>query len=472
MTTPVILWLRQDLRLADQPALVAAAGEGRVVPVYILDDETPGDRRMGAASRWWLHHSLAALSEAFAEHGVRLILRGGRASAELAKLAAELGTNRVHALRHYEPWWKTAESEVALTLDLQLHDGNFLGPPDRVRTATGGRYRIFTPWWTALKQQMPPAKPLAIPDLHPDAPPRHPDESRDPWDPQVSRSRDHRIVDPGVRRDDEIWSDSLADWNLLPTNPDWATGFSNWTPGEAGARAALRDFLPAIPRYDHDRNYPAIPGTSRLSPHLHFGEISPATVWWQCAAHARAAAEPYLRQIGWRDFANNVIDMFPDYGDHNGRAAFDAFPWHDDEPGFVAWTQGRTGYPLVDAGMRELWSTGWMHNRVRMIAASFLVKHLLVDWRRGERWFWDTLVDADYAANAQNWQWTAGSGIDSAPFYRIMAPLAQADKFEAAAYIRRWVPEVDTSAYPEPLIGHRAARERALDAFRTINASS
>lgn len=319
-------------------------------------------------------------------------------------------------------------------------------------SATGGRYRIFTPWWRALKEQMPPARPLGIPAFA-----GLPDAAQG------------------------LASDRLDSWNLLPVRPNWATGFDVWTPGEAGARGALDDFLPLLSRYDRDRNLPSLAGSSRLSPHLHFGEISPAAIWYKCASAARAEAEPYLREIGWRDFANNAIDMFPDYGARNGRAQFDAFPWRDDEAGFRAWTMGRTGYPIVDAGMRELWATGWMHNRVRMIAASFLIKHLLIDWRRGERWFWDTLVDADYANNAQNWQWSAGSGVDSQPWYRIMAPLAQSAKFDAGDYIRAWVPELASirseaihdphgaglapRGYPQPIIGHRAARERALAAL-------
>ncbi len=458
MTAVSILWLRQDLRLVDQRALVAAVGEGAVVPVYILDDETmAADRRMGGASRWWLHHSLAALAKALEAKGARLILRKGRSADEIAKLAADLGTRRVHALRHYEPWWKTAEAEVARSLDLVLHDGVTLVRPETVRNGTGGRYRIFTPWWNALKVQMPPAKPLPAPDAIP-APSAWPT------------------------------SDSLDDWGLLPTKPNWATGFeAEWTPGEDGARERLRDFLPMIAAYGKDRDLPSVEGSSRLSPHLHFGEISPASVWWHCVGHAHAVAEPYLREIGWRDFGIGVIDQYPDYHQRNGRAQFDAFPWTGDDEAdrlFEAWAKGRTGYPIVDAGMRQLWGSGWMHNRVRMIVASFLIKHLMVDWRRGEAWFWDTLVDADLDRNAQNWQWVAGTGLDSAPWYRIMAPITQSEKFDAGSYIRQWVPELAhirgetihdphthgtaPAGYPEPLVGHRFARERALAAGKGL----
>jgi deoxyribodipyrimidine photo-lyase len=280
-----------------------------------------------------------------------------------------------------------------------------------------------------------------------------------------------------------VASDAIADWALLPTRPDWAQGFDIWTPGEAGAREALLDFLPKLEAYDMARNMPSTEATSRLSPHLHFGEISPATLWHHAAKKARGAAEPWLREVAWRDFSANVIDILPGYGVRNGRDAYDHFRWRTGpaaDRDFLAWTRGLTGYPLVDAGMRELWATGFIHNRVRMVVASFLVKHLLIDWRRGERWFWDTLVDADYGNNSVNWQWIAGTGIDSNPFGRIMAPLLQSRKFDAGDYIRRWVKELAEigddaihdpheaglapAGYPPPLIGHREARARALEA--------
>nr|WP_089218931.1 deoxyribodipyrimidine photo-lyase [Sphingomonas laterariae] len=458
MDAPVLLWFRQDLRLEDQRALAAAVGEGPVIPVYVLDDVAPGDWAIGAAQRWWLHHSLAALDAALRAHGVPLILRRGDAVDELSRLARETGATRIHAIRHYEPWWQLAESELGRRIDLVLHDGGTLAPPDGVRTGGGGRYRMFTPFWRALKQQMPPERPVPAPGA----------------------------IRPPARLPK---GERLADWDLLPTAPDWAAGFADqWTPGEAGARQAFRQFLPRLDGYDDSRNLPARPGTSRLSPHLHFGEISPATTWHHAARQAQAAAEPFLRQLGWRDFTANIVDQMPRYGRRAGREGWDDFPWRADEAGqadFVAWTRGTTGYPIVDAGMRELWATGWMHNRVRMIAASFLTKHLLIDWRRGERWFWDTLVDADYGNNAVNWQWVAGTGFDSNPFGRIMAPVLQSEKFDAAAYIRRWVPELRDvpepwihdpqeagcapAAYPAKRIGHREGRERALAAMAAFS---
>ena len=447
-----IVWFRQDLRLSDQAALATAVHEGAVIPIYVLDDQMPGDWRIGGAQRWWLHHSLAALAAALERRGSQLILRKGRSYEVLAGLAREVGTRRIHALHHYEPWWKDAESAVAKDHELCLHDGNYLTPPDHILSGSGSRYRIFTPWWRALKAQMPPQEPGRAPA---------------------------QIAAPSK------WpaSDTLSDWDLLPTRPNWADQFGYyWQPGEDGARAALDRFLPALDEYDEARNLPSQDGSSRLSPHLHFGEISPATIWHRCAARAHAKAEPYLREVSWRDFGANVIDQFPDYAQRNGRDGF-AVRWRvgsSADADFEAWTQGRTGYPIVDAGMRQLWAIGWMHNRVRMIAASFLTKHLLIDWRRGERWFWDTLVDADYGNNSQNWQWVSGSGVDSSPFGRIMAPLSQSAKFDASDYIRRWVPELAglddklvhdphaagcaPSDYPEPLIGHGAARVRALAA--------
>jgi deoxyribodipyrimidine photo-lyase len=456
MTSLSLLWLRQDLRLADQPALVAAVAEGEVIPVYILDDQSPGERKMGGASRWWLHHSLEALDASLRALGSRLILRRGDAQSVLTALSQETGAKRVHSLRHFEPWWQRVENELAQAVDLVLHDGNQLAPPEAVLTGGGGRYKVFTPWWRALVAQMPPRKPLPVPE---------------------------RITAP------ENWpeSDPLEIWGLLPTKPNWATGFADWTPGEEGARAAFRAFLPKISEYDAERNLPAKPAISRLSPHLHFGEISPPTLWHHASKAAGAKAEPFLREVGWRDYATNLIDQFPDYPIQNGRVQFDVLPWRsgpEADADFAAWSKGRTGYPIVDAGMRELWATGFMHNRVRMIAASFLIKHLLIDWRRGERWFWDTLCDADYAANASNWQWVAGTGVDAPLFSRIMAPLSQSEKFDAGDYIRRWVPELAglsdpyvhdpdefgqrPRAYPAKIIGHREARDRALSAQQAM----
>jgi deoxyribodipyrimidine photo-lyase len=442
---PGIVWLRQDLRVSDQRALAAALAEGPVLPVYVLDDDGPGGFAIGGAQRWWLHHSLAALAASLAKRGSRLILRRGRSAEVLADLLRETGAHRIHALHHYEPWHRAAEAQTAGIAELVLHHGNQLAPPAMVLNGAGQRYRVFTPWYAALRAMMPPAPPLPAPETIP-APAS--------W--------------PG--------SDDLDDWRLLPRDPDWSNGFAFLDQG-------INDYARAL-------YFPAAPGTSRLSPHLHFGEISPATVWH--AAEGRGAgAAAFLRELGWRDYGTNLVDQFPDYATRNGRPVFDRFGWREGpeaEADFRAWTRGRTGYPVVDAGMRELWQTGWMHNRVRMIAASFLIKHLLIDWRRGERWFRDTLLDADLGANASNWQYVAGSGVDAPVFSRIMAPYIQSEKFAMADYVRRFVPELTTqsdraihamhlggdrpAAYPQVLIGHEAARARALAAWEAARETS
>jgi deoxyribodipyrimidine photo-lyase len=454
MNNPSIVWLRRDLRLADQAALVAACAGGPLLPVYVLDDETAAHRAMGGASRWWLHHSLVALDTALRAKGSRLILRRGRSEDVLAALAAETGATEVHALHHYEPWWRNAERAVAKRLTVRLYHGNYLAPPGTVLSGSGTPYKIYTPFWRTLNERMPPSAPLAEPAVIP-AP--------------------------------ENWpaSDALASWNLLPTKPDWATGFAEWQPGEGGALDRLEDFAARAARYQDRRNLPSVEGTSRLSPHLAFGEISPATIWHR-TAQLGGSTGTFLGELGWRDYAQNVILQLPDYGARNAKAEFDGLPWRtglEAEADLAAWQQGCTGYPIVDAGMRQLWATGWMHNRVRMIVASFLIKHLLIDWRRGEQWFWDTLLDADYGQNAVNWQWSAGTGVDANMFVRIMAPLTQSPKFNAADYIREWVPELahlpetalhdpplPVRGYPAKVIGHAEGRARALAAWAELKA--
>lgn len=458
MTGPVIVWFRRDLRLTDQPALAAAIESGApVIPVFILDDETPKHRKMGGASRWWLHHSLTSLDADLRKLGSSVVLRRGKSDEVLAVLAKQTGVSAIHCIRHYEPWWRNAEKAVAKAVpegcEFVCHDGNYLLPPGSVTTGSGGQYKIYTPFMRALWHHMPPHEPLPAPI---------------------------RIAAP------DTWpeSEKLSDWNLLPTKPDWAAGMKEmWSPGEAGAKARLNDFTDKARYYDEKRNLPSVAGSSFLSPHLHFGEISPATCW-HATMKAGGSADVFLKELVWRDYAQNVICQFPEYGSKNARDAFDKLPWRTGEDAHAdlkAWQKGQTGYPIVDAGMRQLWTTGWMHNRVRMIAASFLIKHLLIDWREGERWFWDTLVDADYGSNSVNWQWTAGTGVDSNMFVRIMAPLSQSEKFDAARYIREWVPEladlqgpyihdpeehgVRPKNYPRKIIGHRAARERALAAY-------
>ena len=458
MTKPQIVWLRRDLRMADQPALYHAAQAGPVIPVYVLDDDAAGSHAYGGASRWWLHHSLERLSRSLGARNCRLVLRQGDAAEELTKLAKETGAEAIHAIRHYEPWWRKAQGALAKTLDLKLYDGNYLLAPGVVTTGSGTPYKIYTPFSKATLEHMPPRDALPEPETL-----SHP----------------------------EIWpeSDTLEEWNLLPTRPDWSGGIDTfWNVGEAAAHKRLAEWEDDVSDYDDVRNIPSQDGSSRLSPSLHFGEISPVQVWHALKGRGGKGWKVYAKELIWRDYAQNVICQFPAYPKRSYRAEFGKLEWRDPESDdqaaadLEAWQKGRTGYPIVDAGMRQLWQTGWMHNRVRMIAASFLIKHLLIDWRYGEQWFWDTLVDADYAQNGTNWQWVAGTGVDSNMFVRIMAPLSQSEKFDAAAYIREYIPELaDLDApyihdpeehgclpgdYPAKIIGHREARERALEAYR------
>jgi deoxyribodipyrimidine photo-lyase len=455
-----ILWFRQDLRLADQAALRAAVAAGPVIPIYILDDAAPGAWAMGGASRWWLHHSLARLDADLRKLGSALLLRSGDAVAILQKLAAETGAVAIHAIGHYEPWARRQESALAKTGLLRLHGSVALHDPARMVTGGGTPFKVFTPFWRAMQNFLPPALPQLAPK---------------------------KIAAPASMPA----SDRLESWKLLPAKPNWAAGFeTHWEPGESGAMHKLKSFAPRAAGYGEARNAVAEDGTSLLSPHLHFGELSPAQAY-HGVAHG---AEPYLRQLGWRDFSFNLLLMSPDFADVNWKRAFDAFPWARDDIAYQAWCKGQTGYPIVDAAMNQLWQTGWMHNRARMIVASFLIKDLMIDWRSGERWFWDTLLDADLANNAAGWQWTAGSGADASPYYRIFNPITQGQKFDPdGAYVRRWLPRLAKlptdvlhapwearpielfdagitlgKDYPLPMVNHAAARERALAAYKQL----
>jgi deoxyribodipyrimidine photo-lyase len=414
-----IVWFRHDLRKRDNAALSAAAAKGNVVPIFILDEESPtSPRRAGAASRWWLHHSLGALR---ADLGQLHLFRGDP-NEVLPVLIKAVRASAVYWNRCYDPRAIARDSVLKASLqklgvEVRSFPGNLLHEPWELATSSGGPFKVYTPYWRALV-----AKPVARPIPQP------------------------KIEIGGSAR----WGDRLEDWELLPRDPDWAAGWTRlWSPGESGALARFDQFLDeALVGYEKMRDRPDRPGTSRLSPHLHWGEISPRQIWARILldsqdASKQSGANKFLAELGWREFACHLLYHFPKLAEENWRREFDAFAWRESTVELKAWQRGRTGYPLVDAGMRELWQTGWMHNRVRMIAASFLVKHLGVDWRRGEAWFWDALLDADLANNAAGWQWVAGSGADASPFFRIFNPVLQGKKFDPNGdYVRRWCPEL------------------------------
>ena len=465
--SPAIVWFRDDLRLADNPALTAAAQSGApIVALFVLDDAAMGDWRLGAASRWWLHHSLAALSRDLAARGASLVFRRGAADMALAHLVAETGARSVFWNRLYEPWAVRRDGEIKARLrgqELRVESFNaaLLFEPTALRSGQGKPFRVFTPFWRAALAAPPPEAPLPAP----------------------------RPLRPGPA----VQSDALADWRLLPTRPDWAGGLRDaWTPGEAAAREALARFAArGAARYGQARDMLGSEGVSRLAPHLRFGEISPRQVWHAVSAQAGEAGAPFLRQLGWREFCRHLLFSNPEMPESPLDRAFAGFPWREDPRGLAAWKKGETGYPLVDAAMRELWRTGYVHNRARMVAASFLVKHLLASWRSGEGWFWDTLVDADLANNAGGWQWVAGCGADAAPYFRVFNPVLQGEKFDPEGeYARRNLPELARldakwihrpweapqsvlraagvrlgETYPERIVDHGFARDRALAAY-------
>jgi deoxyribodipyrimidine photo-lyase len=450
---PSIVWFRDDLRIADHPALHAALERGApIVCVYVLDEESPGIRPLGGAARWWLHGSLTALAAALEQHGGRLVLRRGPADRVIRALVDETGAGAVTWNRRYGG----PERELDAGLKQALRDdglavesfaANLLFEPWTIRTGQGTPFSVFTPFWRACRSASEPRHPLPAP-------------------------RGANAITPA-----DAASDDLDDWDLLPTHPDWAGGLRDaWTPGADAAHARLRDFLDDdLGDYAEGRDVPSEAVTSRLSPHLRWGELSPYEVWHAVRERRSGGtgASRFLTELGWREFAWHVLFHAPDLATRNWRAEFDAFPWPRLHPTALrAWEEGRTGVPLVDAGMRELWATGTMHNRVRMVTASFLTKNLLIDWRRGEQWFWDTLVDADAASNPFNWQWVAGSGADAAPYFRVFNPELQATKFDPdGEYVRRWVPEAGTDEYPEPIVDLTETRTAALAAYERVKAA-
>ncbi|NND44935.1 MAG: deoxyribodipyrimidine photo-lyase [Xanthomonadales bacterium] len=470
MTQHSLIWFRNDLRVQDSPALAAAIEAGRpIIPVYIHAPDEEGDWPAGAASRWWLHHALVDLAEALDEAGLPLVIRRGGSLETLRALAAEFDVSTVYWNRRYEPAIVERDEEVAAALDkdgLEVRTSNaaLLFEPGEVCNQSGEPYRVFTPFWKSLRSREP-AAPVEV-DVAAATAPEHSPESLPP--------------------------DALG---LLPDH-GWDAGLAEaWDPSLQGAHRVLHDFIDGpVSDYKACRDRPGVRGTSRLSPYLHFGQLGPRQAWRAVLQAGRSDGQggyTFLSELAWREFAHHLLHFFPDTPGQALNEAYRNFPWQRDEEYLRAWQRGQTGFPMVDAGMRELWQTGWMHNRVRMLAASFLVKHLLQPWQDGARWFWDTLVDADLANNTMGWQWTAGCGADAAPYFRIFNPILQGEKFDPKGrYVRRYVPELADlpdkyihqpweapdevlkeagvklgQDYPHPVIGHREGRERALEAL-------
>jgi len=475
VVAPVLVWFRRDLRLADNPALLAAVASGRpILPIFIWEEGDDLPWPPGGAARWWLSRNLAALRDDLRCAGAELAVLRGKASEIVPALAARLGAAAVHWNRCYEPasiLRDTAIKEALQACGIKAgsHAASLLHEPWTITTKAGGPFRVFTPFWRACLAAPSPGTPLAAPE------------------------RLHGADLP----DDSIPVEGLG---LEPRCPDWSQGLAGrWQSGERGAAENLILFLQnGVQNYTKKREIPSVEGTSSLSPYLQAGAIGPRQVWHTALA---SGARPdvadgpgiFLKELIWREFSYHLLFHAPHLPEANINPAFDAMPWRDDQKGLKCWQRGLTGYPIVDAGMRQLWSTGWMHNRVRMVVASFLTKHLLIDWRHGARWFWDTLVDADLASNSAGWQWVAGSGADAAPFFRIFNPVLQGEKFDAGGvYVRHWLPELaglpdrvlhkpwkaDAATlaragvrlgrdYPGPMVDHAAARARALEAWRT-----
>lgn len=474
---PVVMWFRHDLRIEDNAALVAAAESGApVIALYVLDDASPGLWRAGGASRWWLGRSLTALRRTLSKrYGVQLAVMRGAAGEVLSRVAERTGASVVYCSRDYEPWSIGAEQEAhdrlgACGVALKRFRGRVLFEPDSVKTQGGRPFQVFSAYWRAVNTL---DVGMAI-----DVPKR-----LSAW-PKTSS------ID-----DTETWAE-------ITREPKWSKGFGeSWQPGADGAQARLAAFLNGHPgSYASLRDRPDLVATSQLSPHLHFGEISPRQVWHAARAHAAvfpdatAGLDTFLKEIGWREFSYHLLFHWPDLPVVPLRQEFAGFDWQNDSAALAAWQKGHTGYPIVDAGMRQLWQTGWMHNRVRMIVASFLVKDLLISWQQGEAWFWDCLVDADLAANAASWQWVAGSGADAAPYFRIFNPVKQGMTFDPdGTYVRQFVPELGKLenryihapwtapaevlaranvelgvSYPAPIVDHGKARARALAAFAAL----
>lgn len=477
MEKPLIYWLRQDLRLHDNPTLMAAVETGKpLIIVYILDQDPEYKWSMGSASRWWLHHSLQELSHSLSQIGSRLVLRSGDVTDVLIDLIGETDADTLYFSRQYEPYASNLENQIHTQLSEEIEVKRFKGyllhEPESIRTGSNQPYKVFTPFYKSYLKSSQALHPIQAPE---------------------------KIISYTKK----VSSELLNKWDLLPTNPNWACKFSDhWIPGENGAHQALSDFTAdASSKYSILRNRPDVSGTSKLSAHLHFGELSPRQVWSAIKNRQHItpdSGETYLRQLIWREFSYHLLVHWPDFPDKPFRKEFSQFSWKSNSKNLRAWQKGLTGYPIVDAGMRELWNTGWMHNRVRMIVASFLIKDLLIPWQEGEKWFWDTLVDANLANNAAGWQWVAGCGADAAPYFRVFNPVLQGEKFDPLGdYVRSWIPELKDlpkkyihspwlapdnilstanvqlgKDYPHPIIQHKEARDRALNAYQELKSAT
>lgn len=477
-----VVWFRNSLRLADHAALTHAAERGAVVPVFVWAPDEEGDWPPGGAHRWWLHESLQALDDSLRRKGSRLVLRHGLSAEALKSVCEATGADRVVWQTRHAPVLRQRDGAVRDALheagiETRPFAGRILHDPEAIRTGSGGPYKVFTPFWAKCRDQMSVDAPLDVPAL-------------------------------GASKAPETWPES-ADLDTFGLTPeaqdgvDWAAGMrATWAPGEAGALDRLATFLDApLLHYDTSRDAPADrAGTSMLSPHLHWGEVSPRTVWhrvqaWVSNGATREAADAFLTEIGWREFSYHVLHHFPETPTEPLKAKYAAMPWRTSALDLQAWQRGQTGYPIIDAGMRQLWEIGWMHNRVRMIVASFLTKDLLVPWQEGSRWFWDTLCGGDLANNTMGWQWAAGCGADAQPFFRIFNPVSQSRRHDPdGTYLRRWLPELaelpdrhihapweapaDVLAeagvvlgdtYPAPIVDHAERRAAALEALKQVN---
>lgn len=467
---PIIVWFRNDLRICDHPALFKAAkSSAKIIPIFIYDASAMSEWDYGAAQKYWLHHSLIALKKDLPN----LVLRRGNTMVNLLEIAKKYGAQSIYTLRNYEPWAAGLErdlNEICYEegIEFKRFAGNLLIEPEKLKNKSGNDFQIYTPFFKAVFASDQVRKPIGAP--------------------------------PSFETIEGIESDNLDDWGFLPKKPDWSDGFTH-NIGEKAAHKRFEDFLPRIENYSNGRDIPSQNSTSYLAPHLRFGEISPAQIWAKIHEICPNPIDNYykfLAEIGWREFSYHLLSRHPKMPNRPLKSQFENFPWEHDETSFKTWQKGQTGYPIVDAGMRQLWQTGYMHNRVRMIVASFLVKHLMIPWQDGAKYFWDCLLDGDLANNSAGWQWVAGCGSDAAPYFRIFNPIMQGQKFDAnGEYVRKWVPELANlpneyihfpkdapiealkaasvvlgQNYPLPIIDHKFARDRALEGLKSTTTDS